>query len=98
MIDWDPDDPEDGRVLCWYCKHWSHHTYIGLRQRMDNGAMVTRKVRVRCCKLVGPDGAVLAYDPLILRWCLKFKALPPRERVRLPSGAFPSGWQPAISK
>ena len=54
--------------------------------------MRTQDIRVRCCKLVGPDGAVLAYDPLIPRWCLQYKVLPPRERVRLPDGAFPRGW------
>lgn len=92
MTDFNPDDPEDGRVLCWYCKHWSHHTYINHRTRQDDGSMRTQDIRVRCCKLVGPDGAVLAYDPLIPRWCLQYKVLPPRERVRLPDGAFPRGW------
>ena len=101
MSDWqafhdgfDPDDPGDGRVLCWYCKHWTHHKRIILRERASDGRMTSLETPVRCCELVGPDGAILAYDPLVPRWCLEYSALAPQYRVRLPDGAFPRGWKP----
>ena len=90
----EPDNLTDGRVLCWYCKHWTHHKRIEHRQRLDDGSMRTVELRVRCCELVGEDLNVLGYDPLIPRWCLEYEALPPAYRPRLPDGAFPRGWKP----
>lgn len=88
----DPDDPDDGRVICWYCQHWTHNLELPVWRDHVDGRMVFDYAPVRCCEKTGAEGR-LGHDPLIPRRCDLYKPRAPQYRVRLPDGAFPRGWR-----
>ena len=83
-----PDDPDDGRVICWYCQHWTHNLQGAVH--MADGT--TEYWRITVCEKTGREGR-LGHDPLIPRRCDLYKPRPPAYRVRLPDGTFPRGWR-----
>lgn len=89
----EPDNPLDERVICWYCRHWTHNLQLPIHHPARPGEPERIEWRtVRCCEKTGAEGR-LGFDPLIPRRCDHYVARPPQYRVKLPDGSFPRGWK-----